>query len=638
MRFYKLNSLLSIIFCWIIPLEIKSQNLDSLKKQTLSKIDTLRFSAYSDLVWELKDTDKPNALKYAQKLLSESKVKGLQKWMAQGYNDIGICYIRNGNFENALPAFQSSLQIRRKLGNKKDIVSSLSKIANIYTEQVNYQLALNTSLEAIALCKAEKLLTQEGILTDNVATLYYNLNAYSKSILYSQQALKIHEQTGYEAGKAFSYSNIGGCFDDLGKYDSAFYYLNKAKAILFKQGSYNEYCTTVNNLGLVYRKTNQTQKGIACYKEAIEISKEIGDTSGFLMYQSNLAATLIETMQLEESEKIYLSVLQIAQAKQLNQSILKSYKGLVSLYTFKKNVFKADSFLQLYLNLKDTLFTRNFAEQFSEVQARYDVNSKNLTIAKNELEIAKQKQQNTFKNWLVFSLILLLIIAFIFFKIIQRSTKIKQQFKQQQLINETAFTSEQAERERIARDLHDSVGQKLSVVKMQLSIQTQNAEQQVKQASNLIDETINDVRAISHNLMPYDLSKGLLNALEDLHEQFNYTHSQPKMNLNISEKVKELNLGTRIQLLLYRVIQEFVNNTLKYAQAQNIHINMDYKDNKLQLFLQDDGTGFDVEEAIKKEGIGLKNIKERIQQLNGSLSMQSKETKGSSFQIHIPLN
>lgn len=637
MRLFKLNYFLLLI-CTFFSHALCSQNLDSLKRQTLSRIDTLRFSAYSDLVWELKDTDKPNALKYAQILLAEAKTTNLQKWIAQGYNDVGICHIRNGSLNEALSAFQSSLLIRRKLNNKKDIVSSLSKIANIYTEQLKYQLALNNTLEAITLCNTDKLLSQKGILTDNIAAIYYNLNAYPKSISYSQQALKIHEQTGYEGGKAFSYSNIGGCYDDLGKYDSAFFYLNKAKALLFKQGSYNEYCTTVNNLGLVYRKTNQTQKGIACYKEAIEISKEIGDTSGLLMYQSNLAATLIETMQLDESESMYLKVLQLAQTKQLNQSILKCYKGLVSLYTFKKNIFRADSFLQLYLNLKDTLFTRDFAKQFSEAQTKYDVNAKDLTITKNELEITKQKQQNTFKNWLVLSLILILLIAFIFFKIIQRSSKIKQQFKQQQLINETAFNSEQAERERIARDLHDSVGQKLSVVKMQLSMQTPNTEQQIKQASNLIDETINDVRTISHNLMPYDLSKGLVNALEDLCEQFNYTHSQPKMNLVINESVRTLNLGTRIQLLLYRVIQEFVTNSLKYAQAQNIHISMDYIDSKLQLFLQDDGTGFDVDEAIKKEGIGLKNIKERIQQLNGSLSIQSKEKKGSSFQIHIPLN
>jgi two-component system, NarL family, sensor kinase len=632
MRFCKLNSILLLISTFF-SYTLSAQNLDSLKRQTLSKVDTLRFSAYSDLVWELKDADKPNALNYAKALLTEAKTNGSQKWISQAYNDVGICNIRTGNLNEALSAFQSSLLIRRKLNNKKDIVSSLSKIANIYTEQLEYQLALNSSLEAITLCNAEKLLSQEGILTDNIAVIYYNLNAYSKSISYSQKALKIHEQTGYEAGKAFGYSNIGGCYDDLGKYDSAFFYLNKAKAILFKQGSYNEYCTTVNNLGLVYRKTKQTQKGIACYKEAIEISKEIGDTSGFLMYQSNLAATLIETMQLDESERMYLDVLQLAQTKQLNQSILKSYKGLVSLYTFKKNTFKADSFLQLYLNLKDTLFTRDFAQQFSEVQTKYDVSTKDLTITKNELEIAKQKQQNTFKNWLVLSLILLLLIAFIFFKIIQRSSKVKQQFKQQQLINETAFNSEQAERERIARDLHDSVGQKLSVVKMQLSMKTIDKEA----SSNLLDEAIQDVRNVSHNLMPADLNKGLLIALENMCEQINFSSTTLKVHLNKTEAINHLSLDKQHTLLIYRMVQELVNNAIKYAQAKNIHINMDCEKNQLKLNLTDDGVGFDTSTLDKKEGIGIKNIKERVQQLIGTIQLTSKKGDGTQFKISIPI-
>ncbi len=214
----------------------------------------------------------------------------------------------------------------------------------------------------------------------------------------------------------------------------------------------------------------------------------------------------------------------------------------------------------------------------------------------------------------------------------KKNKRIIQEQQRQNRINQVVLDTEQQERERIARDLHDSVGQKLSVVKMQLSVK----DADVNSSSKLLDEAIQDVRNVSHNLMPADLSKGLIVALENMCEQINLSTKDLKVHFNHS--IENVELNKQQESIVYRLIQELINNAIKYAKAKNIYIDLNYIKPNLHVLVKDDGVGFNVEEVRGKNGIGLNNLQQRVEKMNGKWELKTALGSGTSYHISILVN
>lgn len=155
-------------------------------------------------------------------------------------------------------------------------------------------------------------------------------------------------------------------------------------------------------------------------------------------------------------------------------------------------------------------------------------------------------------------------------------------------------------------------------------------------AGELLDQAITDVRTASHNLMPEDLKKGLVTAVEEIVDQINYSKRGTKVKLEVNEELRNEGLPKQTQLYLYRIVQEIISNALKYARAENIHISMELKKRQLKLVLSDDGIGLPEGTQIT-EGIGLRNIRARIGQMKGTLEIISKPQRGTTFSINISL-
>jgi signal transduction histidine kinase len=218
---------------------------------------------------------------------------------------------------------------------------------------------------------------------------------------------------------------------------------------------------------------------------------------------------------------------------------------------------------------------------------------------------------------------------FIYF--LSKIKKSKAELIVQQKINDAGFKAEQIERERIARELHDGVGQKLSVMTMQLSLKQPN----LQLATELANTAIVDIRTISHNLLPANIRLGIISTVLNFVEEIKHSQSQCNITVEFDEKVKEIVMTEQRTLNIFRIIQEFVQNSLKYSAAKNIIIKFIVQNNKLELNLSDDGIGFDLNQVRDKNGIGLKNIQSRVEQLNGSIQMNSKKDMGTHFIIKL---
>jgi PAS domain S-box-containing protein len=207
----------------------------------------------------------------------------------------------------------------------------------------------------------------------------------------------------------------------------------------------------------------------------------------------------------------------------------------------------------------------------------------------------------------------------------------------------TVIITEEKERERFAKDLHDGLGPLLSTIKLYINelgeedIDPEEKKNFVKYTNELIDDAISSARNISNNITPQTISKyGFVKAIESFIKKVN---KSDKIEITFkSQDIKE-RFEQTIELILFRVTSELINNTIKHANADNIIIIIEEINNSIILSYKDDGIGFNVDEALEKspDGIGLMNIISRVQSINGYCNFYNEEGKGTNIKIKIEL-
>jgi two-component system, NarL family, sensor kinase len=239
-----------------------------------------------------------------------------------------------------------------------------------------------------------------------------------------------------------------------------------------------------------------------------------------------------------------------------------------------------------------------------------------------------------FKVTLIAAIIVTLIIAFFIYSII-REHRIVLKWQQARIAAE--INTLEAERKRIADDLHDELGPLLSAIKLQINHLEPNDETEnaVLQKSNTqIDSIIQRFREISYNLLPNTLvRKGFIKATEEF-----ITKLKPVHPLNIYFESCFFTLLPEREVNLYRVLQEIIHNTVKHARATALHISLQRNNKVLLLKTKDDGIGFNYQEkAILNRGLGLLSIQSRAELLGGALKVNTQPGQGTAFEIEIPL-
>lgn len=616
--------------------------IDSLKKVATSKNDSIRFSAYSELNWVLKDTDKDEAMHYAEMLIKEATKLNDQKWLAQGYNDVGIVHIRNGNMQKALEYNIKALNIRKRLGNKKDIASSLSKIGNIYVESLRYNDALATYLETLTIYEDLKIEPYIAYICNNISQVYINLNNFELSNAYIKRAYTINKKNNDISGIGVSLAILSSNFDALKQYDSSLFYCLKSLPYLKESGNYNEYAIVLNNLGLLYRKLKQPVKGTAYYKQAIEIAKQNSDSSGLALYQSNYANTLIELGKLNEAEPLLMNALMISEKLKLDQNIFKIYRPLIELNVKKGDHEKANEYFAKYNAYIEREFSKEHAKQLSEAQTKFDVERKNLELQRSKAEVESQQKQNFIKNIIIVAIIIITILIGLVIYIAynnykkQQALKLEAELAKQQVEHDRKLNeAEEKERRRISQDLHDNMGAYTTSILAQIDALT------LSQKEGLNDTKLVSLRNDAENIMStlretIWILKTKAISLSNFSELIkNYAVKNLSKNLGIDlhfteEILNNKNLSPAVTLNLYRIIQEVLQNIIKHANASKVDVFFSCND-KISLTISDNGKGFEKDVAIRNSG--LDNIEYRAKEINFSVIFSAKIGGGTSIQL-----
>jgi signal transduction histidine kinase len=211
---------------------------------------------------------------------------------------------------------------------------------------------------------------------------------------------------------------------------------------------------------------------------------------------------------------------------------------------------------------------------------------------------------------------------------------------EKELRSKSIIEAEEKERLRIARDLHDGVAQTMTAAKMQLEHfmdqipEDSPLNDSLKNAFDLIKDASKEVRDVSHSMVPNALLKsGLVAAIRDFVQRM----GSEKLKINLVVMGLKDRLHENVETVVYRVLQELVNNIIKHAAATDITIQLLHEKSELHIMVEDNGKGFDIQTLNENAGMGLKNITSRVEYLNGHVHFDSSIGNGTTVMIDIPL-
>jgi len=591
--------------------------------------DTTLVNIYHGLAVAYSGNDLKKAMDYANKELSISRQLKFDKGIASAYNLIGTLYDSKSDLAQAVNYYKQSLDISKKIGDKTAEAFANGNIGNIYGKQSNYSEAIKYQLRALVLAKKLNDKFMIAGTYNNIGVMYMQQDNYVQALESFFGCLKIMEKVGNGSAVGMIANNIGQIYALQGKSVLAVKFLEKGLKSSTQANDKVGMANNYNGLGHVYTETKDYRKALDYYLKSLKLSVEFGDEKGTARNNIFIGRTYYlmgQTSKAMEYIRKGNAYVQSNQDPDLQQNLYEIY---AKIYAAQNDYKKAYENHIRFKDLTDSLLNKENAENFSRLKLQYDFKNAQDSITaiqskKDILTKAEIKNQRETRNFVY--LVLGLIVAFLIIIIWQRN-KIAIVKRQKALVEE---------RNRISRDLHDNLGAQLSTVRMFMSsLKNKGGEasgQTVDHSIGMLDASIHELRGIMNEMSdPVLTGQGFLAATEALINKINQLHG---VQFTLTHHKLEDRPSIEIEHQLYRICQELVNNTLKYAKAKNVSLDVLRRDNKVILMYEDDGIGYDIGKI--KKGYGLNNIETRTKSLGGSVAFDSMPNAGARTIIEIP--
>lgn len=622
-----------LIICLFTVLSVGAYNdyrnarVDSLEAALKSKnppegADLLR--AYDELMRGYLPFNGIKASYYGHKALALSyELNGLRVRQDVLRRFAQMHYARE-EFDEAIRIFQQALavvdsmehDIRYTPSDVDDARSCLyGAIGNVYNMQDKAHLAIHYYQLALPIFEKYKWLESQTVLYHNVGELYFLMGNYQEAERNYLMGLSKSSESKDSLMIALSQKGLLRLYINMGDYPKAikmagpcysYYHAHRTEEV----GDYYVVLASMVRLNLMEGHKNITAAKTYA-KEALKQVDELGFED-----KSNVYAACSEVAMAEKQWQQALDyALQTIHPDSLATSADAScYKLLAEIYTELGQKAKAREYIQKMHDVMSRYSTDHYQSGLSQMKVLYETEKKEAQIA------ALDKERGLYRWLLVAAIIAIaaLVAGGILMVLVQRRKKAL-------LAAKVALDTETKERRILARDLHDSLGSMLSVLRLKIEGDTQKDE-----TLRMIDQTATELRRISHHIMPEELLQGgLRTALAD----FSISVSGTQFHFFGNDTIR---ICQDMELVLYRCAYELVNNALKHAAAEHIDIQLMQEEEQISLTVSDDGKGMS-NTPPSHEGMGFENIRARIGRFNGKLNIVSTENTGTEINITLPL-
>ncbi|RKD18015.1 hypothetical protein BCY91_16365 [Pelobium manganitolerans] len=600
----------------------------------------------AELCWNYKYSHPDSAKSYGLLAAKKAKAQKNDAVLSTAYHNLAIVYGAESKFEEAINYNQQALALKRKLKDQMGIANSLNNLGGIYDQQGNYIKAVDLYKEAYAIYK--KVGNPESLaqINLNLGIVLKAQKQYDNVLKYYREAYQIYKNLNKTFEVGASEANLGSFFLEINQPDSSIFYSKLAEK-KFKALKIENFLPVVRaNLGIAYAKKNDLASSNHYLKLAAKGHQLFNNKKELSFVQNGLSENY-GTQNISQALLYAKEALNNAEECKSLPEIMKARRQLATLYQYIGNTKLALQNFQLYSDLKDSLFTIEKNKQMSQFNVVFETEKKDRRITELDQQSTIQQLEIKEKNILLYAAIVLIgfsiFTAYLMIKKRRAQAQMElnaEKNRQQELRVKEVFDAEERERRRIAEDLHDGVGQTLSAALMNLNGLIAKADLKDPQQSALaersvalLSESYDEMRAISHQMIPNALLKsGLAAAVREFVNKINQQTLKITLDINgLQEKLNE-----NVETVIYRVIQEATNNVIKYAKASKLSIQINRDEDGISLSIEDNGIGFDPSQLKKSQGIGFKNMYNRVASLNGTLEIDSQPGKGTLLNFYLP--
>jgi len=399
------------------------------------------------------------------------------------------------------------------------------------------------------------------------------------------------------------------------------------------------------NLGIAAEKDGGTDTAFRYYDEVKEQAQNNNFYDLYISAGQRIADLFIREKEYQNAEMLLTMVYTNAIQWGNLDAQLNALRSLEHIYIERGDYKNAYGVMSQFIGVSREKDAMENKREVREMEVKYQTAQKEKEILLKENQISKQR---SFKYMILVGFVIALIpilgLLYVYYQKLQTQSRFNamlEEASQQKISNmlqekelailKASVEGELKERNRISRELHDSIGGSLAAIKMRLS---ESGLANLGDLLNRVDEAYQQVREVSHNLSsPYFANSVFTEVLNGYLDNFR----KPGMDIGLNTYPEEAinNLPTPVKTELFKIIQELMTNSLKHARADTIDIQLTEIDDSVKLMFEDNGMGFDHHKAFP--GLGLSNIKNRVQMLQGNLVIDSKKGRGTIFDIDIPL-
>lgn len=631
-------------FALIFSVSSASAQIDSLLNALKSADATERIILYDELSYQTVSADIPQARIYSDSAVAIARRLGNDSLLVLALNGLSFPQIYAGDFPQAEVTLKEALELNKEANDPRREGALWMKLGTTFSERKSLIKAEKAYQQAISYFKEAGDAPALAQTYGNLASVALYSDQFEKVVNYANEAVAILRpyNAHYQLGAA--YGNVALGYSGLEQEQMALAYFDSViihfEAIDHRKGLADAYM----NQGVSYRKLGELQKGLATYRKASAISEEIGDEGTLANATANIASVLADLGQHRQALEKNREAFRLAKAQENGVVLVQTLNGMVENYIHLGDAESAMMTKRQYETVNDSINGLEQRKALLELQTRYETAEKERDLATQNLQLAQQdeviaEQDRRLALLSGGALSLLLVFGLLYTRLQARKKAAIQDavISEQERGIRAVITAQEEERQRIARELHDGIGQQLSAIKMGLASAVLTAKEESKHNLQTLTEAFSqsadEVRSLSHQMMPKALKEeGLTKAMEGLlRNSFGFAG----LAHNFDHRIDESALNDEQKITLYRVAQELVNNVLKHAEARNVEVQLIGNSKRVMLLVEDDGKGIPVGES--SDGHGLLNIKSRLHMVGGKIHFEPGATGGAVATVTVPL-
>jgi signal transduction histidine kinase len=590
------------------------------------------------------------ALLKFRKAFYESRRANYADGVALSLYQMGRIYKEKGMYDTAIKHFRLGLYYIPAVTDKNIPGKLLNGVGTCYFLKTDYRLAsayFYKTLEEIR----QKRLTDPYFITllySNFGYLWIQLNDSAQALQYLTLAEKVAIASGEKRTLTNIYCNLGNYYYSFGQDLAKVLQYNRLALKLARENNdLRAEQIAIHNLGSVLLYQGQPAEALSYFRDALDLKTHSDPYTSAIGEYFSLGYAYLLLKDYKQAEKNASICLAKAKETGLREYIAKSYELLHLIYAETHQYKDAYKFSTLFIQMHDSIISTEKSRAIREMEIKYRTSEKDRDIMQKKLLISRQENNLRNKNiWIAFISVGLLLTIISLASLFRRH-KHKQRLQQQQiriLKQEQEIGSLKAmmqgvekERSRIARELHDGIGGMLAAIRMNLGVLKQEdyaSPGKIDEIMHMVVDTATEVRKTAHNLMPDILDKHELPEALVIYCEHISKSNELEIELQFHGDMEPL--SKNVQLMLYRIFQELIQNVVKHSGATYAAIQMVQHNRTLSIFIEDNGTGFSPNNVV--EGLGLENLRYRVQSLHGELSITSEKGKHTTVYMEFDLD